>query len=335
MGSWPHRRATLAVRQWTVAFCGTFLLLLPATAAMGATLPAMERVLARMRRQGTSIAALYAGNTFGAVLGVLGTAFWLDPEFGLVRHRGRVCGTELPVRRCSIPAFCRARTSEPAPAKPTAPGVLMRAGYYGPAGHRLRGAGRAGAQSGRGEHRLYLRDLAGRVPRGHCAWRRRLSALGALLGDPERLRDRLLRALAAACLLGALMPAERRDRQGVRCCISLGETAWAPRCGRSRARNAAAFLLPTIVMGALFSHLGTSARAAGIGFGRALGQHLGCRAGAAVVRRAAGAGARSEVGAAARSPPATWRCRRDARGRANPVGGCGSEPWRWPCGCRR
>jgi spermidine synthase len=33
----------------------------------------------------------------------------------------------------------------------------------------------------------------------------------------------------------------------------------------------AAFLLPTIVMGALFSHLGTSARAAGIGFGRALG----------------------------------------------------------------
>src|SRR5262245_16998543 len=54
---------------WTVAFCGTLLLLMPATAAMGATLPAMERVVARMRGRGTGIAALYAGNTFGAVLG--------------------------------------------------------------------------------------------------------------------------------------------------------------------------------------------------------------------------------------------------------------------------
>ncbi|HRY16380.1 MAG TPA: spermidine synthase, partial [Candidatus Competibacteraceae bacterium] len=72
-------------RHWLVAFCGTFLLLLPATAAMGATLPAMERVLAQLRRQGANIAALYAANTFGAVLGVLATAFWLAPEFGLTR----------------------------------------------------------------------------------------------------------------------------------------------------------------------------------------------------------------------------------------------------------
>ena len=35
--------------QWSVAFCGTFLLLLPATAAMGATLPAMERLTAQLR----------------------------------------------------------------------------------------------------------------------------------------------------------------------------------------------------------------------------------------------------------------------------------------------
>src|SRR5882672_1745182 len=32
--------------QWTLTFCGTFALLLPATAAMGATLPAMERLTA-------------------------------------------------------------------------------------------------------------------------------------------------------------------------------------------------------------------------------------------------------------------------------------------------
>src|SRR5262249_276711 len=73
------------VRQWMLAFGGIFLLLLPATAAMGATLPAMERVMAQLERQGSSIAALYAGNTFGAVVGVLGAAFWLVPELGLVR----------------------------------------------------------------------------------------------------------------------------------------------------------------------------------------------------------------------------------------------------------
>jgi len=67
------------VSHWSVAFCGTFLLLLPATVAMGATLPAMERVLSNMRSLGAPIAALYAGNTFGAVLRVLVTAFVLVP----------------------------------------------------------------------------------------------------------------------------------------------------------------------------------------------------------------------------------------------------------------
>ncbi|HYQ18245.1 MAG TPA: hypothetical protein VEQ58_20865, partial [Polyangiaceae bacterium] len=54
--------------QWSVAFFGTFVLLLPATAAMGATLPAMERLTAALRGERVSIAALYASNTFGAVL---------------------------------------------------------------------------------------------------------------------------------------------------------------------------------------------------------------------------------------------------------------------------
>ena len=67
-----------------VAFCGTFLLLLPATVAMGATLPAMERALSTLDGRRTPIAVLYAGNTLGGVLGVLATAFWLIPTFGLL-----------------------------------------------------------------------------------------------------------------------------------------------------------------------------------------------------------------------------------------------------------
>src|SRR3954465_13946525 len=73
------------VRQWAVAFFVTLLLLLPATAAMGATLPAIERVIARQAAAGRtrSIAALYAANTAGAVFGVLSAAFYWVPELGL------------------------------------------------------------------------------------------------------------------------------------------------------------------------------------------------------------------------------------------------------------
>src|SRR5262249_53529582 len=60
-------------------------LLLPATGAMGATLPAMERITSRIQGEGENIAALYASNTFGAVIGVIASASWLVPSLGLMR----------------------------------------------------------------------------------------------------------------------------------------------------------------------------------------------------------------------------------------------------------
>jgi spermidine synthase len=69
------------LRHWVLSFLLPFLLLLPATAAMGATLPAMERVLGALRDTGYSIAALYAINTAGAVAGVL------EGRFGSRQHR--------------------------------------------------------------------------------------------------------------------------------------------------------------------------------------------------------------------------------------------------------
>ncbi len=51
-----------------------------------------------------------------------------------------------------------------------------------------------------------------------------------------------------------------------------------------------AFGPPTIVMGALFSHLCARANASGVGFGRALGVNtLGAAAAPALLRRAGGA----------------------------------------------
>ena len=61
---------------WFIAFSGTFVLLLPATAAMGATLPAMERILAAVRISARCRSRrCMSANTFGAVLGVLAAAF--------------------------------------------------------------------------------------------------------------------------------------------------------------------------------------------------------------------------------------------------------------------
>ena len=71
-----------AFRQWLVVFALPFLTLLPATAAMGATLPAMERFLAPYSSDGRCVGALYAANTLGAVFGVLGSVFLLMPTLG-------------------------------------------------------------------------------------------------------------------------------------------------------------------------------------------------------------------------------------------------------------
>ncbi|MEL7450017.1 MAG: fused MFS/spermidine synthase [Pseudomonadota bacterium] len=70
------------VLHWGVAFGATLLLLLPATAAMGATLPAMERAFEGIAGKGKRVAGLYAANTFGAVAGIVATTFVLAPALG-------------------------------------------------------------------------------------------------------------------------------------------------------------------------------------------------------------------------------------------------------------
>lgn len=72
-----------ALRQWIVAFALPFVLLLPATLAMGATLPALEAVLAPRLASGAAVGHVYAANTFGAVAGTLATAFIVIPALGL------------------------------------------------------------------------------------------------------------------------------------------------------------------------------------------------------------------------------------------------------------
>ena len=254
---------------WSVAFCGTFLLLLPATAAMGATLPAMERVLAQMRRQGSPIAALYAGNTFGAVLGVLAAAFGLVPAFGLAVTAG-VCATlNLLCAAAAVRLFAGPATEASATARSEASGILVLLAATG-----LLGIGYevlvVRVLSQVAENTVYTFAILLAVylvgtALGAAAYSRWLSNTA----DSERLRDRLLLMLAAACLLGALSLA---GAEALKASMlhALG-TSMATALMAEAALATAAFLFPTLIMGALFSHLGTNARAAGISFGRALG----------------------------------------------------------------
>ena len=258
-----------AARQWSVAFCGSFLLLLPATAAMGATLPAMERVVAQMRRSGTSIAALYAGNTFGAVLGVLVTAFWLVPAYGLARTALMCAVLNLLCAAAALTLPARAADSASPSTGSNARGVLVWMAATG--------------LLGIGYEVLVVRVLSEVAENTVYTFAMLLaiylagSALGAasyqrwLAGSrgPDVLRDRLLWMLAAACLLGTL---SLWGAETVKAAVlqALGGSMAAALAAEA-ALAAAAFLPPTLVMGALFSHLGTHARAAGIGFGRVLG----------------------------------------------------------------
>ena len=73
----------LPLWHWSVAFIASLLVLLPATLAMGATLPAAHRVAESLTNSSHGIAGLYSVNTGGALLGTLIATYWLLPAFGL------------------------------------------------------------------------------------------------------------------------------------------------------------------------------------------------------------------------------------------------------------
>jgi spermidine synthase len=262
--------------QWSVAFFGTFLLLLPATAAMGATLPAMQRIVERLQGPGQSVARLYAANTFGAVLGVLAIAFWLIPAWGLTRSAlmcaalnllcGVAClvsfssGAELPVS----PAKAKLDPNERARART----LLLRLAATG-----LLGIGYevlvVRVLSQVTEDTVYTFALLLTVylvgsAAGAAAYQRWLARRKKL----DRLSDALLGALSAACLVGSasLWAAERSK--------ALAASVFGNSASSAIMAEAVpallAFGLPTIVMGAVFSHLARVAQRAGIGLGRAL-----------------------------------------------------------------
>lgn len=101
-------------RHWLVVFIAVFFALFPATAAMGATLPAAERFLAAKSHRPVA-ALLYAVNTGGAMLGALLAAFWIMPVLGLRFGTILLAGTNI---FCGIAALLVARHSPAAVPQP-------------------------------------------------------------------------------------------------------------------------------------------------------------------------------------------------------------------------
>lgn len=272
--------------QWAVAFFGSFVLLLPATAAMGATLPAMERVLAPVQGSamptadaGRRLARLYAGNTAGAVMGVLAVAFWAVPTWGLART---AAGCAVLNLLCAVLAWSWFDRAQPA-LREAAPAAARRS--------RLPLLLAATGALGIGYEVLVVRVLSQATENTvytfamllavyllgsalgaalYARWRRRAALQAA---DDRTVRDRLLAALAMACLAGTavLYGAEALKAWALDLLLPLAGPSLAAPLAAEALLALLAFLPPTLVMGALFSHLCAQAAQVGIGWGRCLG----------------------------------------------------------------
>jgi spermidine synthase len=269
-------------RHWSVAFLLPFVLLLPASAAMGATLPALERQLSAAVR--SRLGGLYAANTFGAVLGLLLAVFVVMPLWGLQRT-ALLCA--LANALCAALAWWLWRDAPVAASASAGPAAAARAS----SGHRVPGLLLATGMLGIGYEVLAVRVLSQVTEStvysyalllamyllGTAAGAAGYQRLAVRSNDPPRLRDGLLFALASAVLLSGLA----LQWADLLCAWPgrwLGPGVASALAGEALAA-AAAMWAPTLVMGALFTQLCLEAQSEGWPLGRALALNT---AGAAV-----------------------------------------------------
>ena len=261
------------LRHWTVAFLVPFFLLLPATVAMGATLPAAERLFSRLRQDGWSVGGLYAANTLGAVAGTMLTTLVIAPALGFKATLYSLAALNL-LCGVGILAGPARREEERLPVNIAIPGTPVPA--------RLSLVLFFTGLLGIGYEVLVVRVLSQVLENTIYSFAGVLSvylfgtACGAALYQKFAPRERyrqvlasLLIALSTACFLGIVLLwgapfIYRGVREGLGGGMGgsvLGEVALA----------LVVFFLPTVFMGATFSHLAQGARRPEEGLGRALG----------------------------------------------------------------
>lgn len=266
-----------ATQLWAVAFTGCFVLLLPATVAMGATLPAMQRVLSTLDPAapiGRRWAGLYAANTAGAMSGALCAALVLIPAWGLARTAVVCAALNLGVGLLAWRAFGAdvgpARTAHSAGRPTRTPLVLLWTGLLG-IGYEVlvvRALSQVTEDTVYTFALLLAVYLAGTAA-GAYAYQRRLPASSG--DEADRTTQRLGGALAAACLLGAasLWAAERLHDSVAGAMLAIADPLTSALAAET-VLAIVAFAPATAVMGALFSHLCRRAMAEGADGGRCL-----------------------------------------------------------------
>lgn len=286
-----------AARHWLIAFIVPALALLPATFAMGATLPAMDRALAPLRA-GSVVAGLYAANTAGAMVGVVAATTLLLPIAGLsttlyifaALNLVCVAATLAVAPRASPPLLLRQSRPDPHPPSrwegggggtPEPPAPAQPPQHATPNLPRLHLALVLTGLLGIGFEVLAIRVMARALENTVYSFAAGLTIylLGTALGaaahqrwlrnaDPARLLLTLLILLATSIALSVGILSAAHD------ILARAEAITGP--GLAGAVSAelflalAVFLLPTFLMGLTFTTLARVSRRATGGLGRAI-----------------------------------------------------------------
>src|SRR3989440_4042100 len=273
-------------RHWSVAFALPFLALLPATAAMGATLPAMERFVAPLTANRRCVGALYAANTMGAVVGTLVAALVIVPALGFRRSAWLLAAVNA---LCGVAALAlgarTAMSAQTADAKPSSPGPIkfaraVPAVRFPFTSSRLGLTVFATGLLGIGFETVGVRVLSHVLENTVYTFAAVLSvflagtSIGAALYQRfgrrlahQFLLTDLLCAVSLSCLSG-VMAGSRSQAINDRLRAALGDSKPGVLVAEM-AVAAAVMFLPTVFMGATFSHLAQTARGNDGGVGRA------------------------------------------------------------------
>ncbi len=253
-----------------IAFGVPAAVLLPATVAMGATLPAMERLCSRMQQDSRVVGGLYALNTLGAVVGTLLSTFVILPALGYSNTLSILAGVNLVCAVWILAGPARAETRRPeieSGVSLSGTGrlavTLLATGVLG-IGYQVLGV-RVMTQVLESTVFTFAAVLAIYLLGTACGaaiYQRYMKQLGF-----EHGLSVLLSGLATACGIGVLTMRMARplyrafaDNSSMAGSV-LGEMMLA----------AAIFGPPTLLMGATFSHLAQAARRRSGGVGWALG----------------------------------------------------------------
>ncbi|MGW8185926.1 MAG: fused MFS/spermidine synthase, partial [Desulfobacterales bacterium] len=259
-------------RHWAVALLFPFILLLPATFAMGGTLPAMERLLSRLQGGGRTVGGLYAANTFGAVAGTLAATFWITPALGFQSTQLILAGVNFI---CAGGMFLDGMLTPHSP---------QRAVFTGPdqsESLRIHVSIFATGLLGIGYEVLVVRALSQILENTVYSFAGLLSVylLGTALGgavyqlwSPKHgfraVTGYLAQGLSLSCLAGlGLLLFVEKIFSGIREWLGQGI---AGSIGVELCTAAVVLLLPTILMGMTFSHLAQGVCGKEGGLGRAL-----------------------------------------------------------------